>query len=172
MEQPPVDTTHPGSEPLQQLQALVQRGMQGDQEVLPALRTLLDTQPALWTEVGTLTTEVEQAWLQLLTGDDLVTREVLRRQLEAWKAELAGPQPTPLERLLSERIAICWLQVQQAEFWAVRHVTQPDAWSEQRQDRAQARFLAAVKALAQVRKLLQPRTAVQVNIAQQQVNVG
>ena len=146
--------------------------MQGDQEVLPALRTLLDTQPALWTEVGTLTTEVEQAWLQLLTGDDLVTREVLHRQLEAWKAELAGPQPTPLERLLSERIALCWLQVQQAELWAVRHVTQPDAWSEQRLDRAQARFLAAVKALAQVRKLLQPRTTVQVNIAQQQVNVG
>ena len=167
-----MDSTLEGSQELLQLQALVQRGMQGDQEVLPALRTLLDTQPALWTEVGTLTTEVEQAWLQLLTGDDLVTREVLRRQLEAGKAELAGPQPTPLERLLSERIALCWLQVQQAELWAVRHVTQPDAWSEQRLDRAQARFLAAVKALAQVRKLLQPRTTVQVNIAQQQVNVG
>src|SRR6266487_4000538 len=98
MEYTPVDTTQPGSEtqmssePLSASQALVQRGMQGDREVLPALRTLLDTQPALWTEVGTLTMEVEQAWLQLLTGDDLVTREVLHRQLQAWKAELAGPQ--------------------------------------------------------------------------------
>ena len=39
-----------------------------------------------------------------------------------------------------------------------------------RQDRAQQRFLAAVKALAQVRKLLQPSARLQVNIAQQQVN--
>jgi hypothetical protein len=35
----------------------------------------------------------------------------------------------------------------------------------------QQRFLLAVKALAQVRKLLRPGTAVQVNIAQQQVNL-
>jgi hypothetical protein len=167
-----MDNALGGHEELLQLQALVQRGMQGDREVLPTLRTLLDTQPALWTEVGTLITEVEQSWLQLLTGDDLVTREVLLRQLQAWKAELAGPQPTPLERLLCERIAVCWLQAHQAELWAVQHIAQPDAWSEQRQDRAQARFLAAIKALAQVRKLLQPRTTVQVNIAQQQVNMG
>src|SRR5262249_8328204 len=47
-----------------------------------------------------------------------------------------------------------------------------EVWVQQRQDRAQARFLAAIKALAQVRKLLKPGTTVQVNIAQQQVNLG
>jgi hypothetical protein len=46
------------------------------------------------------------------------------------------------------------------------------SWVQHRQDRTQHRFLAAVKALAQVRKLLQPSPRVQVNIAQQQVNVG
>jgi hypothetical protein len=33
-------------------------------------------------------------------------------------------------------------------------------------------LLAAIKILAQVRKLLKPATTVHVNIAQQQVNVG
>jgi len=59
----------------------------------------------------------------------------------------------------------------QADMWAAHHMTHQTSWAEQRQDRAQARFLAAVKALAQVRKLLRPGASVQVNIAQQ-VQVG
>ena len=160
------------SQALLQLQDLVQRGMQGDREVLPALRTFLDTEPALWKEVGTLGEKVEQAWLQLLTGEDLVAREILLRQLQALKEEVGGPASTPLERLLVDRIALCWLQVQQADLVAARQGSHRAAWVEQRQDRAQARFLAAIKALAQVRKLLTPGPLVQVNIAQQQVNVG
>jgi hypothetical protein len=160
------------SEELEQLQALVQRGMQGDREVLTVLRQLLDATPELWTQVGTLISEVERAWVQVLTREDLVAQEILLRQLQALKSELAGLQPTPLEQLLVERIAVCWLQVQQADLWSARQGIQRATWIEQRQDRAQARFLAAVKSLAQVRKLLRPGTTVQVNIAQQQVNLG
>jgi hypothetical protein len=161
------------SQEVLQLHDLVQRGMQGDREVLPALRSLLETQPELWREVGTLVTEVEQAWIQLMTGEDLVTREVLLRQLQALKAEMAGPTPTPLERLLIERIALCWLQVEQADLLAAAHPGAARvAWVEHRQDRTQARLLAAIKALAQVRKLLKPGPLVQVNIAQQQVNMS
>jgi hypothetical protein len=115
--------------------------------------------------------QVEHAWIHVLAGTDLVTQEVLAQQLQALKVELGGPSPTPLEQLLTERIVICWVQVCQADLWAVRHVTQHDTWIAQRQDRTQARLLAAIKALAQVRKLLRPGATVQVNIAQQ-VNVG
>jgi len=167
-----MDNTYNNSQALLQLQDLVQRGMQGDREVLPALRTFLDTEPALWKEVGTFVAEVERTWMQLLTGEDLVAREILLRQLQALKEEVGGPTSTPLERLLVDRIALCWLQMQQADLLAARQVSQRAAWVEQRQDRAQARFLAAIKALAQVRKLLTPGPLVQVNIAQQQVNVG
>ena len=155
-----------------ELETLLHRGMQGDREVLPALRAFLDTDPRPWQDVGAVVTEVEQAWMQLLTGEDLVRREIFLRQLQALKATLAGPSPTPLEQLLVERIALCWLQVQQADFLAVQHVSPRTAWVEQRQDRAQARLLAAIKALAQVRKLLRPGALVQVNIAEQQVNMG
>ena len=168
--------THPvlANEPLTELETLVRQGMAGDQRVLPALRTLLDTRPDLWQAIDTLADRVRQAWLQRLTGTDLVAQEILTRQLQAMQAEIAGPYATPLEHLLVERIALCWLQVQQADLTAAYMLTKPsplqESWVQQRQDRAQGRLLMAIKALAQVRKLLRPG-AVQVTIAQQ-VNVG
>src|SRR5262245_8632866 len=90
-----------------ELETLMHRGMPADRDVLPALRAFLDTDPRLWQDVGAVVTEVEQAWMQLLTGEDLVRREIFLRQLQALKAEMAGPSPTPLERLLVERIALC-----------------------------------------------------------------
>jgi hypothetical protein len=140
--------------------------MTGDRTVLPAIRQLLDTQPVLWREVDSLAVRVEQAWMELLTGSDLVAQEILLRQLQTLKRELEGPDPTPLERLLVERIAVGWLQVQHADLIATRHSQQSETGIQQRQDRVQSRLLAAVKALAQVRKLLRPGPTVQVNIAQ------
>jgi hypothetical protein len=169
--------THPvlASESLTELETLVRQGMAGDQSVLPALRDLLDTRPELWQDLETLADRVRQAWLQRLTGTDVVAQEILTRQLQAMQAEVAGPYATPLERLLVERIAICWLQMQQADLTAAQMLTKPspvqESWVQQRQDRAQGRLLMAIKALAQVRKLLRPGATVQVTIAQQ-VNVG
>ena len=168
-----MDNNHDGGTLLVQadLTQLVHRGMTGDRTVLPAIRQLLDTQPVLWQELDSLATQVEQAWMERLTGADLVAQEILRRQLQTLKLALEGPDPTPLERLLVERIAVCWLEVQQADLVVTRHGQRPKTWGQQRQDRVQARLLAAVKALAQVRKLLRPGPTVQVNIAQQ-VKVG
>src|SRR5712691_5225075 len=149
-----MENTDSNSQALLQLQDLVQRGMQGDREVLPALRTFLDTEPALWKEVGTFVAEVERTWMQLLTGEDLVAREILLRQLQALKEEVAGPMATPLERLLIDRIALCWLQVQQADFLAARQVSQRAALGQQHQDGADGVFLAAHKELGLIRKLL------------------
>jgi hypothetical protein len=111
-------------------------------------RQLLDTRPALWRDLDNLTARVEQAWMALLAGSDLVAQEILVRQLQTLKQELEGPSPTPLERLLVERIVVCWLQVQHADLVATRHSQRAEPWVQQRQDRLQHRLLAAVKALA------------------------
>jgi hypothetical protein len=149
--------------------------MAGDRSILPALRILLDTRPDLWQAIDTLADRVRQAWLQRLTSTDVVAQEILSRQLQALQEEIAGPYATPLEHLLVERIALCWLQVQHAELTAAQMLTKPsplqETWVQQRQDRTQGRLLMAIKALAQVRKLLRPGATVQVTIAQQ-VNVG
>jgi hypothetical protein len=41
-------------------------------------------------------------------------KETLCRNLELLRAALAGPNPTPIERLLVQRVVACWLQVQNA----------------------------------------------------------
>ena len=159
-----------------ELTELVRRGMTGDREVLPAIRALLDQTPALWEEARSLTTQVERAWLRALAGENLVSQEILVRQLGMLKDQLVGQTPTPLEQLLAERIAVCWLQVQQAELRAAGRVGHNgmvlSGGEEYRLNQVHRRFLMAVKSLAQVQKLLRPGATVQVNIAQQQVNMA
>jgi Amidohydrolase len=71
------------TESLTELETLVRQGMAGDQRVLPALRTLLDSRPDLWQDLHTLADRVRQAWLQRLTGSDVVAQEILTRQLQS-----------------------------------------------------------------------------------------
>jgi len=81
---------------------------------------------------------------------------------------------TPLERLLGERVAACWLNVYYIEtLYAERlnHLTaEQGEYFQRRQERAHRLYLSAIRTLAQVRRLLAP--AVQVNIGAQQVNVA
>ena len=96
--------------------------------------------------------------------------------MELLRAELLGPTPTPLERLLVERVVACWLQVQDAD---VRYAQAKNPsfalgdYLQRRMDRAHKRFLTAARTLALVRRLALPVLVQQVNVAaQQQVNVG
>jgi hypothetical protein len=100
-------------------------------------------------------------------------REAVRRKVERVQADLAGPDPTPLERLLAERAALCWLQVYryEASYEQARDLSLRQADFHQRRiDAAHKRFLSAVRTLAQIRKLALP--AVQINLAKNQVNVA
>ena len=73
------------------------------------------------------------------------------------------------------RIVACWLQVAYADHLAAGfeqeggRIVQGEYW-QRMQDRAHRRYLAAIRSLAQVRRLLTP--AMQVNIAEQQVNIA
>src|SRR5262249_48392568 len=98
----------------------------------------------------------------------------LTRKLEQLRAELAGANPTPIERLLVERIVACWLQVQDADIryaQSQRDCTLKQAeYYQRRMSHAHKRYLSALKTLALVRKLALP--VLQVNIAKKQVNVA
>jgi hypothetical protein len=155
------------------LEVLVRRGMEGDREVLPAIRQMLDQVPMLWQNAATLATRVERSWLQAITADDLVSREVLERQLAGIKTALAGPSPTMLETLLVDRIGACWLAVQQAELSSTDRLQYNgialSSAQENRLDKVHRRFLTAVRELARVRKLLTPEQKLQVNIGTNQI---
>jgi hypothetical protein len=156
------------------MQRLLRKAEKGDKAVLPALRTMMDRTPGYWEEVGDLAQTARQALIQTISGDNLLAQEAYDRKCAALTKELAGPQRCPLERLLVERIVLCWLHLYSAEALYAQHrqdlSLRQAEYYEQRLSKAQARYLAAIRTLVQVRRLGVP--AVQVNIGQQQVIAG
>jgi hypothetical protein len=162
--------TRPGED----LQALVRRAAKGDPSALPAVRAALADPAAVRAFGGDLAVQAEASLVHAMAGGNLGFREAVSRKLELLRAELAGPDPTPLERLLAERAAACWLQVQHADIRYAQNqaklsIKQAD-YHQRRMDAAHRRYLSALKALALVRKLAVP--VLQVNIAKKQVNVA
>jgi hypothetical protein len=150
------------------------RAENGDGAALEIFRQLLDLVPEAGAVFGDLAQQAEKSLLDAAFSGE-ARKEATRRELKAMRQELEGPQPTPLERLLVARVVACWFQVQHADTTVARSMVrqvdpQTAEYYMKRQDRANKRFLAAAKTLAQVRKLLVP--TVQINIAQRQVNVG
>jgi hypothetical protein len=120
---------------------------------------------------------------RLADKDDAAAQERIRQEYLQVRAGAAGPCPSPLEELLAERIAVCYLHVQYAEriYQAVCICDMPGKMHTiylARIDQAQARYLAAIKALAQVRRLNLPIVnmaflgASQVSVGGQQVNAS
>jgi hypothetical protein len=157
-------TTHTTeqAEPTQgRIDELVRRAQQGDRSVLPQIRAFLDADPDVWKKHGDLAQHARAAWLRIVADKDLILHECVERKLGEMRAELAGPSPSPLAELLVERILACWVQVMHADFAAgqVRdQQTTPAVRQEllKRQESAQKRYLASIKQLGAVRKLLRP----------------
>jgi hypothetical protein len=126
------------------------------------LRALLD-QTQLWRQLGDLATHAELTWLRHISGTDLALQELLARKLGALKVELGGAAPSPLERLMIDRIAINWLMVCHADLQAAGTNEADPRRADlamKRQTQAMQRYSMAIKALATVRRLL-PTTASQ-----------
>lgn len=104
--------------------------------------------------------------------------ETLRRQFAAMREEVAGEDPSPLERLLAERAVATYMQLQVLEGICARqiekHFTSQVDLYQRHLDRAHRRHLSAIRTLAQVRKLLRPGTpqVAQINIAGKQINTA
>jgi hypothetical protein len=147
------------SEPAEliELRELLALAKEGDQSALPRLREILDGHPEVWGWYGDLAMHVQSAYIGLVTGTDLGLAEALRRKVASLKDELSGPVPTPIERLLAERVASCWLQLQWAEATIARpcNVSVKQAgFALRQQNSAHRRYMTALGALATVQRLL------------------
>jgi len=155
--------TEPDPRPAhEELARLLARAEQGDRAVLPQLRETLDRNEALWRGYGDLASHAEASLILLAAGPNLLMAESLQRKLKSMKQELGGESPSPLERLLIERATATWLQVNYYDAL----LAQAKGANEGRlkvlqaqQDAAHRRYLAALKTLATVRKLLTPTPA-------------
>jgi hypothetical protein len=157
---------------VERLRELTKKAEQGDKGAVPEIREILEQSPDLawrFTDVGRV---AEWSLIQKITKEkDLSSKELIRFQLESMREEVAGNNPSALERLVAERVVASWLQVQLFEGLYAQNVgnlsmKQADYY-QKRIDWAHRRHLSAIRMLAQIRKL---GPAVQINIAEKQIN--
>jgi hypothetical protein len=169
-----VATTAVPTDP-KELRKVLERAQGGDETTLPVLRELLK-ETRMVEACGNLAEHAEHTLVRKFSGKDLALREGVRRKLECLRAELAGPKPTPLERLLVERVVCCWLHLYHLEtVYAGKDsmALELASYYQRGLSAAHKRYLSAIKTLALVRRLALPVLVQQVNVAaQQQVNVG
>jgi hypothetical protein len=163
-------------EALEDLRALINKGQDGDPEALAKMDTALEQIPSLVRKFGNLNIMVEEGFVERTASNSPFRQKALRLNLEDMREDLAGANPSPLERLGAERIASCWLQLHYAELLYNQQLPEltleQDEFHQKRLDRLHRRYLSSMRSLAQVRKLLKPKVA-QINVAEkQQINTG
>jgi hypothetical protein len=159
-----------------EIDGILKRAEKGDRGCLPDVRALLadpEVGPDYRECVGSSAEWLRQSIIQKSVGKNILGGEAVEQELDRIRAELEGPNPTPIERLLAERASLCWFMVH----WYENAYANSNGWTitqadlQQRKiDKAHARFLSAIRMLAQVRKLALP--TLQVNIGQNQVDVA
>jgi hypothetical protein len=98
--------------------ALLPAANAGDPAALAELRAVLGTTPRLWRELGDLGRQGEAALIRIAAGSNPVAKDAIIRKLDALRREVAGPDPSPLERLLADRVAVGWLRVLITRRWS------------------------------------------------------
>ena len=148
------------------LTRLVEAANCGDKGSVESLRLWLDEHPETWREAGDLAAHVEKTWVRLAAAGNVLVEESIHREVDRIRGELQSSTPTTLERLLVDQIVACWLNLKQAEICAAssrQSSLSQGRYHDQRVERAQRRYFAAIKMLAQVRGLplsaLMPRQA-------------
>jgi hypothetical protein len=158
---------------VERLRGLFRRAEKGNKKAVPEIREILQKSPDLAWRFMDFATFAECRFIENMTKDkDLASRETMEFQLASMREEIAGENPSPLERLLAERIVLTWLQIQLFEglyassmFKSMSLVQ--GSYYQKRLDYTYRRHLSAIRTLAQVRKL---GPAVQINIAEKQIN--
>ncbi len=160
----------------QELCILGNKAMDGDGEALKAFEEKgAIARCFLADQYGDLGRVVRDKLLRTFVGEDDIYRRGIELATEELVKELSGNAPSPLEQLLVEQVVNCWVESSMVDQRAVDRLHQGELTATQLefyhrwQGRAQRRFLAARKALAQTRKLL--GINVQINIAEKQINM-
>jgi hypothetical protein len=149
----------------------------GDESCLPQVWALLSDRQ--YGSARTLCGGSSAEWLRQTiskkaSGGNVLVREATLKRIREVQAELEGPNPTPIERLLAERASLCWFITNWYEDRFINStnptVGQAD-YAQRRIDRTHRRFLSAVETLARVRKMALPSLLVKL-AKNQQVKVG
>jgi hypothetical protein len=143
---------------------LVEQARNGNSDVLPELREILESRPDLWQFYGDLGRGAELAWIEAIVGKDLFWRENIGRKLDQMRKDLGIDQASPLEKLLIKRISMNWVRVHHADMAAAHAMKNSNSikilgfWQKRLTD-AERRYMASIGLLATLRRLL-PSSAI------------
>jgi hypothetical protein len=166
---------------LAKLQVLSEKAEAGDKDARKELRLMVRASSAeVIGRASDIGRRAGQTLARTAAGGDPLTEEALYAKLDAMRAEIAGEDPTPLVVLLTERVVSLWMLTTLLEsLLAIQYRRNVDDGFERSSpsyilqqsrilDGATRRYLAAIRELARVRRLLAGTPPVQVNT---QVNV-
>ena len=140
----------------------VKKANSGDKQSLAILRRELagENANALIDIAGNLANSLEQSTLNVMLGDQQQgTRIVLLKKLDQMRAELGWNESPKLERILIERVCQTWLYLHWLEMVDAQSKNRSIdlvKHESERIERAERRYLRAVKMLATVRKMALP----------------
>jgi hypothetical protein len=106
--------------------------------------------------VGDLAKYIEQSLIGMISGDNLVLGESLRVKVDDLRDSLRGEVEDDVDRLLVDHIVVTWLETQHTRMAAIQpqqHIRDARFWDD-RYERANTRFLAAIRELIRVREAL------------------
>src|SRR5215213_5064021 len=158
------------------VRAMMQLAAKGDERASQALIEACRTMPGLWGYLSTLSSAAMRSWVDLLApagpGREIV-RRTTEQEIERKRSQVAGKDPSPLERLLAERVALCWVAATYADAEYTRKLKAGMSFREgeyfsKRCEQTNRQLLRAIESLARVRRLLTP---MQINIGQNQINL-
>jgi hypothetical protein len=130
----------------------------------------------LWGYLSTLSSLAVRSWVDLLASErpgGEIIRRTIEKEIERKRSQVAGEDPSPLERLLAERVALCWVAASYADAEYARKLKAGMSFREgeylsRRCEQTNRQLLKAIESLARVRRLLTP---MQINIGQHQINL-
>ena len=168
-------------EKLEELRELSRKAEAGDKGARRELReALLESSPAVIARASDIGREAQHLLIDTAARNDPLTELALSGRLDLMRVEIAGEEPTPLEKLLAERIVAVWMLHQVLEIFSSANLwvgTPKEARASAStikfyldwQERAHRQLLHSIKALAQVRKLQSTTPSLQFNT---QINLG
>ena len=157
---------------IDQLRVLSKKAEGGDREARAELRrAVARCSPAVIAESSDVARRAERMLVKTISAGEPLMQETLKARLDHMRGEIAGEHPTPLERVLAERVVAGWLLVEVLEALIAAQYGRdvkgrrvgPDYILQMSKilESATRRHFAAIQTLARVRKLQRNTPGVQ-----------
>lgn len=153
---PPATKAHAMQVDSSSLADLVKSANAGNTSAVQSLRDVLDRNPEVWRQVGDLARHAEEMLLKRIAREHPFLLECVKRHANDLRKQIGEGGPV-LERLATERIVFCWLELSliDAEYpgGATGGIAQA-RYVQTAKSAAQKRFDAAVRSLLLIRDKL------------------